>query len=239
MNRNKRWMMDICVFLLILAWAVFSPSLTQADVPVSSAHFGDVVVGTEGAVVVTVENTGSGPIGLYYYWMDLSPCGFVEDQGPNWTTIMPGDSVDIVITWTPSVEGPCSATLDITHWFNSIQKVVVTGNAIPAVQETPTINGLLQFFDSAVSSGGLQGKGPGKSASHRLNAFRNMLVEAGSLLDQGMTEDACGQLIAAKKKLGVFVIGSEDALSKGASSEGSLAELENMLNQVLESLSAG
>jgi hypothetical protein len=217
------------VFLLIAAWAVFFPSLAKADIATTSGDFGDVVVGTEGLVFVTVQNTGSQNVDLYYYWMG-NPCGFVADESVNFQSIAPGDSVDIAITWTPSVEGSCSASLDITHQFVSLQKVVVTGNAISAVQKAPTISGLLEFFDGAVGSGGLEGKGPGKSARHRLNAFRNMLVEAGSLCDQGMTEEACGQLQAAKKKLGVFVT---------ASSGDSLAELENRINQVLDSLSAG
>jgi hypothetical protein len=119
-------------------------------------------------------------------------------------------------------------------------KVTLTARAVPpGGPEPPTMSGLLQFFDSSVSSGALQGKGPGRSASHRLNAFRNMLMEAGSLLDQGMTEEACGQLMAAKKKVGVFVTGSEGGPNKGASSGGALAELDTMIDQVLESLKAG
>jgi hypothetical protein len=68
------------------------------------------------------------------------------------------------------------------------------------VVSEPTIEGILIFFDQAVAAETLTGHGPGNSADGRLYALRSMLVEAGFLIDSGMIEEACGQLMAAYKK---------------------------------------
>jgi probable HAF family extracellular repeat protein len=56
------------------------------------------------------------------------------------------------------------------------------------------IAGVLAFFDEAVSNGTLEGAGPGNSGAQRIRALRNMLDEAGSLLEQRGPGAACGAL---------------------------------------------
>jgi hypothetical protein len=62
-----------------------------------------------------------------------------------------------------------------------------------------TIEEVLAFFDESVADGSLVGNRPGKSAVHKLNALRNMLVETSYLIDEGDYEGACDQLYSAYK----------------------------------------
>jgi len=59
---------------------------------------------------------------------------------------------------------------------------------------------ILEFFDDSVDNGDLSGSGPGKSANNRLNALRNMVEEAGALIEGGFIAEACRQLMDAYKK---------------------------------------
>jgi len=59
---------------------------------------------------------------------------------------------------------------------------------------------LLAFFDESVADGTLEGDGPGNSADGRLNALRNILEMASDLINIGEIEDACEQLMVAKRK---------------------------------------
>jgi hypothetical protein len=53
---------------------------------------------------------------------------------------------------------------------------------------------VLTAFDGWVDAGTLAGAGPGQSAAGRLEALRNMLVEAGNLFEAGDLAGACTQL---------------------------------------------
>jgi probable HAF family extracellular repeat protein len=92
------------------------------------------------------------------------------------------------------------------------------------------IDAILNFFDESVDDGTLEGDGSGNSANNRLNALRNMLAEAGVLIDSGMIEEACGQLMTVYRKCDGahpppdFVIG--DAVS----------ELSNKILELMEYL---
>ena len=65
---------------------------------------------------------------------------------------------------------------------------------------TPSIDGILDFFDESVANGTLEGDGPGKSAENRLKAFRKMLVKAGEMIDNENINAACNKLNAIFKK---------------------------------------
>ena len=68
--------------------------------------------------------------------------------------------------------------------------------AKPEVSDV-SIADVLVFFDDSVANGTLQGDGPGASAENRLDALRNMLLEAEKFIGAGDTDAACGQLNAA------------------------------------------
>ncbi len=79
--------------------------------------------------------------------------------------------------------------------FEGYARVIGDAPDIGAYEFTSvTIEGVLNFFDEAVDNGTLIGAGSGKSAEKRLNAYRNMLLEAESLLKEGEYQEACEQL---------------------------------------------
>ena len=108
--------------------------------------------------------------------------------------VYPGETVDIQITFNPSDQG----------FFTSDLLIGGTGGTSfggvgvpyePPVE--PTIEGVLDFFDTSVASGTLVGNGPGNSAEGRKNALRNKIEASGDLIRDGQMEEACGQLINA------------------------------------------
>lgn len=60
--------------------------------------------------------------------------------------------------------------------------------------------GVVAYFHDAVEAGTIQGSGPGSSAEHRLNAFRNILMGICDLLDEDNLEEACELIAGALKK---------------------------------------
>jgi hypothetical protein len=76
--------------------------------------------------------------------------------------------------------------------------VAVLLNTTPISPEQK-ITAILEYFDASAASGELQGAGPGKSASGRLGALRNMIEEAGSLIRANNIAGACQQLLDAYK----------------------------------------
>ena len=61
------------------------------------------------------------------------------------------------------------------------------------------IQTILSFFDECVENARLIGSGPGNSW-HRMKALRNMLKSAGELVEDGLTAEACQQLLDAYKR---------------------------------------
>ena len=59
----------------------------------------------------------------------------------------------------------------------------------------------LEIFDQAVDDGSLVGSGPGNSATSRLDALRNMLVEAELLFESGQIVEGCVQLQDAQLRV--------------------------------------
>jgi len=68
-----------------------------------------------------------------------------------------------------------------------------------SIEKTPLeqIAEILEFMDMSVVDGTLEGTGPGHSGDKRLNALRNMIGNAGNLVDDGLIPEACRQLMDA------------------------------------------
>ena len=56
------------------------------------------------------------------------------------------------------------------------------------------IDSIIEYVQDAISYGDIYGRGPGRSADGRLNAFLNKLMALKDFIEQDLTEDACGQL---------------------------------------------
>ncbi len=177
----------------------------QPDIDVSPViyDFGNVEYGFSSNVLITICNMGNGDL-------TLDSLEFTPDSSNDFTltsaptlpyVIVPVASVDIEVTFTPTVEGISTATLEISSDDpdEPVVQVVLIG-AGGQIPPSAQIEQIIVFFDESVADGTLVGVGPGNSAANRLNAFRNMLKATGDLISGGYFEDACAQLVDILKK---------------------------------------
>lgn len=74
--------------------------------------------------------------------------------------------------------------------------------ATPITTPIEPIQVIIEFFDNGTTSGNLSGIAKTEqAAAGKLKAFRNMLLQAQHLIENGDTEEACEQLMAAHKKV--------------------------------------
>lgn len=192
--------------ILIFIAGLTTPTLVWPSpgiVVVPSEHnFGEVELGTSSTTIITISNTSPG---LYYIDAVSFQAGSSSDFSitmapPSGTVLLPGESVDVEVTYTPSALGDASAVLDIA-WINAdtgVAYVSLGGVGVGAEPPPPvSIAEILAFIDESVANGSLVGTGPGKSAVRRLNALRNQIEAAGDLIEDGLIEEACHQLMVA------------------------------------------
>jgi hypothetical protein len=242
MSKTRNYLRIISIlFLLAILTCPLLVMAQTSSIRYTSADFGDVVVGTTELKIVTVTYTGEGKF-YFDYSLPGNTCGFTATGRRTVLYVDPGDpnkaSTDITVEWVPTGPGECSVDLQILDSDTEVARVTLTGNGI---YEDPQkvmsgINSLLDSFDAWVAGGAIVGKGPGKSADNRLNAFRNMLVEAKLLVEQERNAEAYGQLMAAKKKIGEFITDSNSVNIAAASSTSATGSLEHLMDKVLESL---
>jgi hypothetical protein len=179
-------------FILILTFPLAAAASIDVD---PSENFGDVELGKSATSISTVQNVGLVPITLDSITLDPSGGDFAIVTNPTGTTLGVGESADVVITFTPTVIGPATATLTI-NWFNGeagTAYVELTGTGVESSGEPVSVQDILDFFDQSVADGTLVGDGPGSSADGRLKALRNKIKAAGDTIDDG--GDACEQLL--------------------------------------------
>ncbi len=178
----------------------------------SALSFGDVEVGSSVSRVVTVENTGVGPILFFGATLtaDSSPDFAITDGGE--PAFLPSSSedpangvVEVTVTFAPTSDGAASGALKLESTDFSNPSITVTLSGSGLVLENPPeaqIKEILAFISTAVEAGTLEGAGPNaKSANNRLGAFVNMIETAGGMIEAGSIEDAMGQLTAAARKV--------------------------------------
>jgi len=167
--------------------------------------FGDVELGSSSPTIITITNTGgTGDLVLSGISFATGSSGdFAITTNPATTTVLPGESVDVGITFTPTAEGYVSAALQITSDDDINPLIEVSLGGVGVYVELPPegqIAAILAFIKASIEAGTLFGDGSGNSAGNRLNAFINMIEAAGDLIEDGLYAEACGQLGAALKK---------------------------------------
>lgn len=162
-------------------------------------NFGDVALGRSSAQIVTVTNTDTEAR------LSLTGVGLASAGGPFAITaqpvlpasVAPGATVDVAVTFAPSVTGLASNALNL-QWTCSAEStatVPITGNGVSApVPPSDQITDILQFITESVSNGTILGAGAGNSGPGRLGALQNMIESAGSLIGSGHITEACAQL---------------------------------------------
>jgi hypothetical protein len=214
MIAQKKYLNLTALLVALITGVMFLPGLTHAAVIVEGeVRFGEVEVGIQKSVTL---NISSSALRTYISKLELdNNCGFSISPEVSVPKVLP---VSIAINYVPFFPGLCNSTLSIdTNDGNT--KVILSGTGVVTQKDDITIEGILDFFDQCVADGTLEGYVPDKSAKkkladktpkgngsdnlaeNRLNALRNMIETAGNLIDSGKTDEACGQLKAAYKKM--------------------------------------
>ncbi|MHC4499608.1 MAG: Kelch repeat-containing protein, partial [Planctomycetota bacterium] len=167
--------------------------------------FGDVAIGSAETLLVSITNTGDADLTLTSLDFQAgSSSDFSITSAPALpATVPPAATVDVEITFSPSILYLSSATLDIGSDDADESLVEVSLSGVGVWIEPPPdeqIEDIMDFIDESVEDGNLAGDGPGNSADKRLNALINMIEAAGDLIDDGLYEEAHQQLEDAYKK---------------------------------------
>lgn len=232
------------VLLLSLAFLI-APSAAWAedlDISPTSHDFGEVEIGD--SAVQTFHLTSLGPTALWVYVIEVSTdgtihsfcgvdveCDFaitrISDTLP--LEMYRGDTLEVDVTYTPTSEGETSAFLYV-HSNDSIglpgmqAYLPISGTGVVAPPPPPDdpaelMDALLEAFDAYADTGDIWGIGPGRSARHRLEAFRALLLAASWFVDARADGFACIALAAARAKADGerpppdFIDGDDDAMA--------------------------
>ena len=210
----------LAVGLLFSGAIVAAPAVVWAEeisVTPSSWNFGEVEVGASGSATFTASS--GGPTAVWIYLVQVTPdgtdtqvcgvdvaCDFSITSAPGLPLELPaGESVKLDVKFAPSAAGPSEAYLNIvTNDADGEDDLFIhlTGVGVEPPSDDPAdmMAALLDFFDESVAAGMLRGIGPGRSAEHRLHAYRMMLVTAAFLIDKDADLLACFALRVVRDK---------------------------------------
>jgi Tol biopolymer transport system component len=161
--------------------------------------FGTVNVGASTTLHVIVTNGWNSPVTIDNVALTSPLVGYsLSSTITTPIVIGPNGFFDIPVIFTPVSDGPVTTTL-VVNSVGGQSSIALTGlgSGSPRQQLADT----LIFFDASMTAGTLVGAGPGRSADGRAGAWRNMLVAAAALLDQGRTAEACSQLSDAAARV--------------------------------------
>jgi uncharacterized membrane protein len=220
MITQKKYLNLTALLVALITGVLFLPGLSNAAVTVEKNYdFGEVDVGTSSLATLNISTDSNNSVSLIGLGILENDCVFSISPEVSLPTDLP---LSININYVPSKEGLCTSYLFITTIdleTNAPGRAMVTLTGTGVIKQKITIDGILDFFDSCVDDGSLEGYVPDKSdkkrsaakitkgngsdklAENRLNALRNMIETAGHLIDSGKIDEACGQLKAAYKKI--------------------------------------
>jgi hypothetical protein len=196
----------IGVSIVVLMVCCFLPANLQAAISTTGYEFGEVELGTFKATQVNITNLDDAPTTITGFVFAATTCSdFSIGNVPENLTIAPQASLAVEIVYKPSSLGPCSDTLRIYNGTPFASTVTFSGTGIEALPEQPQsldtsnnpldqITAAITFMNSEIEAGSLKGTGKGKSADERLKSFKNMLVTAAHMIENG-------NFTAAREKL--------------------------------------
>jgi len=205
------------VFLMFLGAASLFSGGTTAFAFVVYGEFGEVPLGVTSVSTVQIIASATDEITLTALSLekgDASEFSIKTTLPADGFHLSPNESVGIEVAYFPTVLGSAGDTLLITtdnFWIKGY--IYLTGTGVEAqVSETKMpeigdVKGILNFFDNAVETGRLEGKGKGKSAEHRLNALRNMIRSTENMLKAKDKKQACERFDAISRKIESHVQG--------------------------------
>ena len=210
----KNFLMAV-VFLMFLGAVSLFCGGTPAFAFVVYGEFGDVPLGETSVSKVQITASSTQEITLTAWKLekgDSSEFSIKTTLPEGGIHLSPNGALDFEVAYSPTVLGPAGDTLIITTdngWIKGY--IYLTGTGVeaqpPEVPEIVGVKGILNFFDNAVDTGRLEGKGKGKSAEHRLNALRNMIGSNENMLKAKDKKQACERFDAISRKLESHVQG--------------------------------
>jgi PKD repeat protein len=168
--------------------------------------FGDVELGSSSSSLISVIDPPDGrPLELLNISLAAGGSnGFEITVDPSGATILPGDSVDVEVVFTPTAEGYVTNMLQITSDDPAFPSIEIPLGGVGVLNEQPPeayIAAIRQFLNDAVADGAITGEGSGNSAEKRINALGNMLDAVGDLILAGEYELAYNQLESIYRKI--------------------------------------
>ena len=210
------------VFLMFLGAASLFSGGTAAFAFVVYGEFGEVPLGVTNVSTVQIIASSTNEITLTALRLqkgDSSEFSIKTILPEGGIRLSPNESVGIDVAYSPTALGQAGDTLVIsTNSFWTKGYIYLTGTGVEAqVSETKMpeiggVKGVLNFFDNAVDTGRLEGKGKGKSAEQRLYALRNMIRSTKNMLKAKDKKQACERFDAISRKIESHVQG--DAAGK-------------------------
>jgi hypothetical protein len=164
--------------------------------------FGEVEIGMSIALMVQITNAASAEADLVVSDLQITGDTNLEFDidaplpGALPLTIVPGGSEDVMVRFTPAVEGLATATLEVTS--NDPDGVLGVNLEGMAVLAEPDFEEEIMAIMEILESGDVAGEGPGNSGAGRLQALNDMVETAGDLIAMDEIDAACGQLDQAR-----------------------------------------
>jgi hypothetical protein len=179
----------------------FAPACPLEVAPRNIA-LGDVSLGSSSSAIVTASNVGDEDLTLGSIALLVGGDFSVTSAPLLPAVVTPGMTVDVEVTFAPTVEGAAADQLLLGSDVANVA-IPVHGNGVQTeLPPSEQVDAMLLSFDESVLNGTLVGIGPGKRAAKgRLRALRNKILAAGDLIDDGLIADACAQLRDVQKRV--------------------------------------
>lgn len=234
---SKKLLISVFPIIIILVLWLSAPAPAYADtleVLPTDHDFGDVEVGTTATTIVSMTNINGSDVEVY-------GLGFQAGGSADFSLaifppvpfiIVPGETVEAEVAFSPSAAGYVTAVLEIesTDSLTPVHEVFFGGVGVDTQPYPVTIQAILDFFDSSVIAGTLVGTDRGKSALARLFVLRKTIETAGKLIERGRIRAARRVLWRAYKR-------SDGILRPPDFVEGDArAELNSMILQLIYDL---
>jgi hypothetical protein len=194
----------VLIFVMVIAAMILLPNQVKALVTEQVIDFDKVVLGSSKTITVKITNDNQTASTRIYFRFTENPCGFSTD--PSMYIDLPAGETGVLrVKFVPSEEGPCSGMLYV-YTRTTRKAISIQGEGVK--EDKANIETLLKLFDTSVNNGTLVGEGKGKSADNRLRTLRNMIVEAGNMIENEDLIEACNKLRNIYNKMGSFAYGS-------------------------------
>jgi HYDIN/CFA65/VesB family protein len=189
------------IIMIFMLWLIV-PAQAYADtleVLPTDHDFGDVEVGATVTTIISMTNINGSDVEVYGLGFQAgSSADFsMVDAPPVPIIVIPGETVEAEVAFTPSAVGYVTAVLEVesTDSLTPVHEVFLGGVGVAVQPPSWDIQDILAFFDASVEAGTLDGRGDRDRIKRaRLRAFRFLLVATGTLIERGYYGWACNVL---------------------------------------------